>query len=180
MHTVDQDFSECFTCRTRFQSPLFCITRDREQIVFDVGDIPSASIQDAEGLEVYCSQSCLEARCKDVMTAQNCAITYPGIGPIEICGRCNEPFSTTNWHGAYVASGETLYGIIGTAFFVDVLARVCPKCAELASGADVDIGEAAQDQDLQQTGRAATSHAALELPRVYVEKAAFQSVQSTT
>lgn len=140
MGDVDEDVYECFTCGAQFRSRQYCITREQELVEFNHADIPVVSKRGAESLEIYCSAACLGEHRKAVMAQEKCPVTRPGLGPIETCSRCATPFSTADWHRAYVESGEDPHGNVATPFFVEVLARLCPRCSGMTrkQGAEVD------------------------------------------
>ncbi|MFM0498412.1 hypothetical protein PQQ88_26310 [Paraburkholderia caledonica] len=75
MDQLDGDEYECFTCKQRFRSASFSISREWNRVNY-AGDEPEVEIQGSEGLECYCSQACATSRRDLVMEREVAGLLY--------------------------------------------------------------------------------------------------------
>jgi hypothetical protein len=127
----DDDEYECFTCKRRFRSTLFSISREWNRVHYEEGD-PEVEISSSEGLECYCSQACATARRTSVMANEGVPISRPGLGPIEPCSKCGAPVDMTKFHLTYLDSYEVHESaMVLRTESVDYLAVLCRTCEPL-------------------------------------------------
>jgi hypothetical protein len=75
MDQLDGDEYECYTCKQRFRSASFSISREWNRVNY-AGDEPEVEIQGSEGLECYCSQACATSRRDLVMEREVAGLLY--------------------------------------------------------------------------------------------------------
>ncbi|WP_155681571.1 hypothetical protein [Burkholderia stagnalis] len=141
MDTVDSDAYECFHCGRQFRTTVFEVIRERERMHFDT-DPPTIEVQEAEGLECYCSCACLAARAPIVMAREKTPIRSPGFGPVEVCARCEGPVDMTRFHLTYLASSAMHEGFAMRTLEVDYLAVVCDHCSNTPTAQARTVSEA--------------------------------------
>lgn len=123
---------ECMTCGKMFERRWFDIGRSYERVHFRSPGAPDeVEVADAEGIGVFCSQSCLDAGRAGLMKKQGVPIPSirPGIGPVEQCAKCEGPVDMSAWHLTHT-DGEYQEepGFVRSIDF-DYLAVVCRKCS---------------------------------------------------
>ncbi|WP_125477820.1 hypothetical protein [Caballeronia terrestris] len=76
----------------------------------------------------------MDARTLEVMKRENTPIRRPGIGPIELCARCQGVVDMSHFHLTYLKSeGVWNDGDFDTPE-IDYLAVLCRSCAPRTSG----------------------------------------------
>jgi hypothetical protein len=135
---------QCVTCRTIFDNPVFEIVREWERV--DYAEVmPCFEIESSEAIECYCSSTCMDARTPEVMKREDTPIRRPGIGPIELCARCQGVVDMSHFHLTYLKSkGVWKDGEFDTPE-IDYLAVLCRSCAPGSSGKVVKIVAKAGD-----------------------------------
>ena len=131
MESPAADEYQCFTCNRRFRGRVFEVVKEWDRTLFE-DEPPSVEIEGSTGLECYCSKRCLDARLALVMAAEGAPICPPGIGPIEMCAKCNGPVDMTRFHLTYLESCSGMYGGYsgnpGTWFASDAGRQSCAPC----------------------------------------------------
>ena len=131
MDQLADDEYECFTCKRKFRSRVFSISKEWDRVDFD-DELPCVEIRDAYGIECYCSKYCAVARRHLVMLREGVPITWPGTEPIELCSKCRAPVDMTEFHLTYVESQEVHESsIVMRTVDMDYLAVLCRKCQPL-------------------------------------------------
>jgi hypothetical protein len=82
MSAIADDEYECYTCLKRFKGRVFNIGREWERVHYGA-EIPEIEIEDAWGLECYCSHSCQEARRAGVMALEDVPILRQELDPLK-------------------------------------------------------------------------------------------------
>jgi hypothetical protein len=128
MGAISDDEYECFTCLKRFRGRVFNNSPEWERVHYGA-EIPEVEIEDAWGLECYCSRSCQKARRAEVMAREDVPIRRPGIGPLEMCAKCLGPVDMTEFHLTYIED-ETVdeSTFVSRTVNLDYLAVVCRQC----------------------------------------------------
>jgi predicted nucleic-acid-binding Zn-ribbon protein len=148
MDTILGDQYECFTCSIRFKERVFNIIREWERVHFDT-KLPEIEIEDAYGLECYCSQTCLEGRRDEVMEREGVPIRRPGTGPVESCAKCGGPVDMSEFHLTYIEDEAIDTGMyVSSVINVEYLAVVCNRCRprEMSDSACESIKELNAEQ----------------------------------
>lgn len=154
METLDEDSYQCFTCDRIFSGRVFEVGREWNRVHFDY-EPPEFEVSEGTGLECYCSQACLDARCPVVMANEDVPIRRPGIGPVESCARCGGPVDMAEYHRTYLATCTDMVNRVGYTVDADYLAVLCAKCAPHQTTA----GQAGREVDLTQGSPVLASHA---------------------
>lgn len=128
MATISEDEYECFTCHIRFKGRVFSITREWERVHFDKV-LPEIEIDDAVGLECYCSAACVQKRRDEVMAREGVPIRYPDIGLVESCAKCGGPVDMSEFHLSYLEDESVDEGpCVSRTIDVNYLAVICRRC----------------------------------------------------
>lgn len=128
MDQFDEDEYECFTCRRRFHSAVFSISREWNRVHYD-SVVPEVEITGSEGLECYCSEACAASRRSLVMANESVPISYPDIGPVETCSKCRAPVDMAEFHVTYLESYDVHRGANALETVrLKYLAVLCRRC----------------------------------------------------
>lgn len=148
----------CMACNKRFRSPLYDVTKEFERtIFFEEPRIPEIDIVGAEVVAGYCSPSCRDQSLAQFLELEQIRATFPDIGPIEACSRCNSPIDMTQYHLTYVET-DTKQDWDRSFFGVEVigepltLAVVCQKCAPMTKATKDAIVTDETDIEFQRPG----------------------------
>jgi hypothetical protein len=153
-----EDNYECFTCNRLFSGRVFEISREWNRTDFSK-EIPEVEIQDAWGLECYCSTICLVARRGILMALEGVPIHPADIGPVERCAKCGGPVEMDQFHLAYVETSTDVQGWIGYTVDVDYLAVVCNTCMPrvAANKVPADLSRSDENEQEELAGGVASS-----------------------
>lgn len=132
MSAINSEVYECFHCGCAFRTTIFEVIREMDRVHFET-DPPMVEVREAEGLECYCSRTCLDAHAPIIMARERTPISHPGIGPVEVCARCQGPVDMTRFHLTYLASAAMNEGFSMRGLEIDYLAVVCDQCSGIAS-----------------------------------------------
>ncbi|WP_233886395.1 hypothetical protein [Paraburkholderia flagellata] len=132
---ISDDEYECFTCGRIFTTRVFEITREWDRVHYCT-ILPEVEVEEAYGLECYCSQACLVARRANVMANESVPIRPAGLEPIETCARCAGPVDMSEFHLAYVESETMMNGFVGITLDCEYLAVVCNRCLPRTLGCE--------------------------------------------
>lgn len=69
-------------------------------------------------------------------------ISHPGIGPVEVCARCQGPVDMTRFHLTYLASAALNEGFSMRSLEIDYLAVVCDQCSGITAPQATNVFEA--------------------------------------
>lgn len=131
---TDSTDEVCCVCNEPLSADyLVGIYRQFEKVHFRDGtQLDEVEVIDSHEIESYCSNKCLNLRREQLLMEENVRCTYPDIGPIETCSRCNGPVDMSRFHMAWVEEEATIEGgqAMGTLNPVNsvVLAVACNQC----------------------------------------------------
>lgn len=123
----------CHACGKLFRSPLYDVTREYERTEFySEPRMPEVEIMGAETIRNYCSAICRDSGRQEFLRQERIRATFPDIGPIESCSRCNGPVDMTEFHLTYIQTlteqnwERPMFGV--EVLDVKTIAAVCQKC----------------------------------------------------
>lgn len=135
----------CMTCGSRFERMLFDVSRAQEKVHFyEGGRVPEVETVYAEGIGVYCSSECRAIGLSGLMSAERVPLPAvpPGIGPVELCARCNGPVDMTTSHITYSQCAVAFDGCVAAVHTFDYLAVVCKNCTLGVEEGAVSVADA--------------------------------------
>lgn len=121
----------CDACNKPFRTPFFDISREYERTIFSPEpSLPEVEVIGASSIAQYCSDDCLAQSRMALLTREKVRATYPDIGPVESCSRCDAPVDMTTFHLAIVESetNQDWESMSASVIRVVTLAVVCNKC----------------------------------------------------
>lgn len=140
----EDDCFICDVCDTSFCSPLYDISKQFARTIFYEEPRPSEiDIIGSKTIVTFCSPGCRDRHRDQLLQQEKIRAAFPGIGPIEICSRCNGPVVMTSFHLAYVemdTEHDRARKIFGTEVnYVRVLAVVCQNCEPIPRYIEVSM-----------------------------------------
>lgn len=105
--SIDNEWGDdcfyCDSCDKPFRSPSYQVVKEYEYTTFyDSPRTPEVEIMGADVIANYCSIICRKKHRNQILERENIHATFPNIGPIEVCSRCNGPVLMTCFHLAFV------------------------------------------------------------------------------